>query len=80
MNNYRIGIAETACTDFVVEAETPEEAWRLFLDWAEKNTAEICYRLEKNYCGWDFDKPELTDEKPDITHAELLSVSSDRTE
>jgi len=75
MNNYRIGITETAYTDYVVEAETPEEAWRLFLIWADSNVEDICHRLDKNSCGWDFDRPELTPEKPDITHAELVSVA-----
>ena len=77
MNTYSIGIEEVSRTSYVVEAETPEEAWRLFLIWADNNSEEIFRNLEKNYCGLDVEKPVLTNEKPDITHAELLSVAAE---
>lgn len=80
MNKYKIGVVETAYTDYVVEAETPAEAWRLFLIWADTHVEEISSRLDKNSCGWDFETPELTNDYPDITHAELLSVAMDGVE
>jgi len=80
VKRYKIGICETLYTDYVVEAETPEEAWRLFLIWADTHVEEISSRLDKNSCGWDFETPESTNEYPDITHAELLSVSSGRAD
>ena len=80
MKRYKIGIFENLYTDYVVEAETPEEAWRLFHIWVVTHAEEVASRLDNNSCGWDFDEPELTSDYPDITHAELLSVAMDGVE
>ena len=74
MKNYEIGITETLGTYFVIEAESAEEAMRLFSDWSATDdaTAWISDRLGDSSNGWEFSDPVETSECPDITHEEAV--------
>ena len=54
MNKYDITVREVCEANYIIEANSREEAEELFDAWQEKNQPFICHDLERNCFGWEY--------------------------
>ncbi len=74
MKNYEIDITEVLGTYFVIQANSKEEAARLFSDWAATENAVywIADKLGDSSNGWEFSDPVETPEAPDVPYDKMM--------
>lgn len=73
MNKYNITVTETCEANYVVEANSPEEADELFAEWVDRHSEYVSDDLLDYSYGWEYSKaePVKMDCDPDITYEEL---------
>ena len=72
MNKYSITVKEVSEVDYVIEANSEEEAEKLFSNWVDSHQEWVYDDLSENSFGWEYSDALECDFEPDITYDELL--------
>lgn len=82
MKKFEITVTETSSYSFTIAAPDKKSAEHLFADWAERNSEEISYRLEKGFDGWEYGEPNEIPElcSEDISFDDALTATKENLE